>query len=69
VDQNLEAFGGTIDALDPDGQMEASRDTQTHMSMVDSMEICDFDQIGLVGEGGTETFYQMISSKKGVFLK
>ncbi|MBT4290110.1 MAG: hypothetical protein HOD92_22530 [Deltaproteobacteria bacterium] len=65
VDQNLTDFGGTIDALSPDGQMEASRDTQIHMSMVDSMGICDFAQSGLAGEEGIEIVYQMIFSKNG----
>jgi aldehyde:ferredoxin oxidoreductase len=65
VDQNLEDFGGTIDPLKPDGQMEASRDAQIHMSMVDSMGICDFAQSGLAGEDGIEIVYQMISAKNG----
>jgi hypothetical protein len=30
MDQNLEAFGGTIDALGAEGQVEAFRDTQIH---------------------------------------
>lgn len=65
VDQNLEAFGGTIDALGADGQVEASRDTQIHMAAVDTMGICDFAQSGLATPEGIENVYKMFSAKSG----
>ena len=65
VDQNLEEFGGTIDALSPEGQVEASRDTQIHMAAVDTMGICDFAQSGLATPEGINNVYKMISAKSG----
>lgn len=65
VDQNLEAFGGTIDAHGAEGQVEASRDTQIHMAAVDSVGICDFAQSGLGSDEGMETVYKMVSAKSG----
>jgi len=65
VDQNLEAFGGTIDALGSEGQVAASRDTQIHMAAVDTMGICDFAQSGLASPEGINNVYQMISAKSG----
>ena len=65
VDQNLEDFGGTIDALGSEGQVEASRDTQIHMAAVDTMGICDFAQSGLATPEGINNVYQMICAKSG----
>jgi aldehyde:ferredoxin oxidoreductase len=65
VDQNLEAFGGTLDRFSAEGQVEASRDTQIHMAGVDTMGLCDFAQSGLAAEGGMDQFLQMISAKLG----
>jgi aldehyde:ferredoxin oxidoreductase len=65
VDQNLEAFGGTIDAHGAEGQVEASRDTQIHMAAVDSVGLCDFAQSGLASEEGMRNVYRMISAKSG----
>jgi aldehyde:ferredoxin oxidoreductase len=65
VDQNLEAFGGTIDALGAEGQVEASRDTQIHMAAVDSVGICDFAQSGLATPEGIDNVYRMIAAKSG----
>ena len=65
VDQNLEDFGGTINPLGAEGQVEASRDTQIHMAAVDSVGICDFAQSGLAAEGGMENVFKMISAKSG----
>ena len=65
VDQNLADFGGTLDPLSNEGQVEASRDTQIHMAVVDTMGICDFAQSGLAAEGGMENLYSMISAKSG----
>jgi len=65
VDQNLEDFGGTIDALGSEGQVAASRDTQIHMAAVDTMGICDFAQSGLASPEGINNVYQMISAKSG----
>jgi aldehyde:ferredoxin oxidoreductase len=65
VDQNLEAFGGTIDALGAEGQVEASRDTQIHMAAVDSIGLCDFAQSGLATPEGMENIFKMITAKSG----
>ena len=65
VDQNLEDFGGTINPLGTEGQVEASRNTQIHMAAVDSIGLCDFAQTGLAAEGGMENVYEMISAKLG----
>ena len=65
VDQNLADFGGTLDPLSAEGQVEASRDTQLHMAAVDSMGICDFAQTGLAAPGGIENVYAMVSAKSG----
>jgi aldehyde:ferredoxin oxidoreductase len=65
VDQNLEDFGGTIDALGSEGQVDASRDTQIHMAAVDTIGICDFAQSGLASPEGINNVYQMISAKSG----
>lgn len=65
VDQNLADFGGTLDPLSAEGQVEASRDTQLHMAAVDTMGICDFAQTGLAAPGGMENVYTMISAKSG----
>jgi aldehyde:ferredoxin oxidoreductase len=65
VDQNLEDFGGTINPLGAEGQVEASRNTQIHMAAVDTVGICDFAQSGLAAEGGMENVFKMISAKSG----
>ena len=65
VDQNLADFGGTLDPLSAEGQVEASRDTQLHMAAVDTVGICDFAQTGLAAPGGMENVYTMISAKSG----
>jgi aldehyde:ferredoxin oxidoreductase len=65
VDQNLEDFGGTINPLGAEGQVEASRDTQIHMAAVDTVGICDFAQSGLAAEGGMDNVFKMISAKSG----
>ncbi|MFK5951593.1 MAG: aldehyde ferredoxin oxidoreductase C-terminal domain-containing protein [Desulfobacterium sp.] len=66
VDQNLEAFGGTVDALGAEGQVEISRDTQLHMAAVDSVGICDFAQSGLASPEGMENVYRMVTAKSGI---
>jgi len=65
VDQNLEAFGGTLDRFSADGQVEASRNTQIHMAAVDSVGICDFAQTGLATPEGIATVYRMVAAKSG----
>ena len=65
VDQNLEDFGGTINPLGTEGQVEASRNTQIHMAAVDSVGICDFAQSGLAAEGGMQNLFAMIGAKLG----
>ena len=65
VDQNLEAFGGTLDRFSAKGQVAASRDTQIHMAAVDTVGICDFAQSGLASDEGIENVYRMVAAKSG----
>ena len=65
VDQNLEAYGGTLDRFSAEGQVEASRNTQIHMAAVDTVGICDFAQSGLAAEGGMDNVYRMVAAKSG----
>jgi aldehyde:ferredoxin oxidoreductase len=65
VDQNLADFGGTLDPLSAEGQVEASRNTQFHMAAVDTVGICDFAQTGLAAPGGMENVYTMVAAKSG----
>lgn len=66
VDQNLEAFGGTLDRFSAKGQVEASRNTQIHMAAVDTVGICDFAQTGLATDDGIATVYRMVAAKSGM---
>lgn len=63
VDQNLEAFGGTLDRFSAKGQVEASRDAQIHMAAVDTVGICDFAQSGF--GAGLGNVCKMVSAKLG----
>ncbi|KJS00573.1 MAG: aldehyde:ferredoxin oxidoreductase [Desulfobulbaceae bacterium BRH_c16a] len=65
VAQNLEAFGGTIDPLGAEGQVELSRNAQIHMAAVDSAGICDFAQSGLATPEGMENVCRMFQAKSG----
>lgn len=65
VGQNLEAFGGTVDAHGAEGQVEISRDAQIHMAAVDTIGICDFAQSGLATDEGIGNVYTMMSAKLG----
>jgi aldehyde:ferredoxin oxidoreductase len=65
VDQNLEAFGGTVEPRGSKGQVEISRNTQIHMAAVDTAGICDFAQSGLATEEGINNVYTMMSAKSG----
>ncbi len=65
VDKNLEAFGGTVNALEAAGQVEISRNTQIHMAAVDTAGICDFAQSGLATEEGIQNVFTMMSAKSG----
>ena len=66
VDQNLEAFGGTIAPMGAEGQVEASRNMQIHMAAVDSVGICDFAQSGLATPEGIANVYRMVAAKSGL---
>ena len=65
VEQSLAEFGGELDPLSREGQVEASRNMQIHMAAVDSIGLCDFAQSGLAGPEGNEALMQMISAKFG----
>jgi len=65
VAQNLAAFGGTVDPLGAEGQVELSRNAQIHMAAVDSVGICDFAQSGLATEEGMANVRQMYAARSG----
>jgi aldehyde:ferredoxin oxidoreductase len=65
VESNLEAFGGTLDRFSSDGQVEASRDAQIHMVLVDTVGICDFAQTGFGAPGGVGNVCNMVAAKSG----
>jgi len=66
VDQNLEAFGGTVEPHGSEGQVEISRNTQIHMAAVDAVGICDFAQSGLATDEGIGNVFTMMSAKSGL---
>lgn len=65
VDQNLEAFGGTLDRFSAEGQVEASRNAQIHMAVVDTVGICDFAQTGFGVPDGLGNVCRMVAAKFG----
>jgi len=65
VETNLEAFGGTLDRFSSEGQVEASRDAQIHMVLVDTVGICDFAQTGFGAEDGVGNVCRMVAAKSG----
>jgi aldehyde:ferredoxin oxidoreductase len=65
VDQNLEAFGGTLDRFSAKGQVEASRNAQIEMAAVDAIGLCDFARSGLVTPEGKENMFQMMAARSG----
>jgi len=65
VESNLEEFGGTLDRFSSEGQVEASRDAQIHMVLVDTVGICDFAQTGFGAPGGVGNVCKMVAAKSG----
>lgn len=66
VDQNLEAFGGTMDPLSADGQVEASRDAQIHMAAIDTVGLCDFAGAGgMTAEDGLQNLCKVVGARLG----
>lgn len=65
VESNLEAFGGTLDPFSAEGQVEASRNAQLHMAVVDTMGICDFAQTGFKAPDGLENVCKMVRARSG----
>lgn len=65
VAQNIEAFGGTVNPHEAEGQVELSRGAQIHMAAVDSVGICDFAQSGLATPEGLENVRKMYSARTG----
>jgi aldehyde:ferredoxin oxidoreductase len=65
VESNLEAFGGTLDRFSSEGQVEASRDAQIHMVLVDTVGICDFAQTGFGAPDGVGNVCKMVAAKSG----
>lgn len=65
VESNLEAFGGTLDRFSSEGQVDASRDAQIHMVLVDTVGICDFAQTGFGAPDGVGNVCNMVAAKSG----
>ncbi len=65
VDANLEEFGGTLDRFSSKGQVEASRNAQIHMILVDTVGICDFAQTGFGAPDGVGNVCKMVAAKSG----
>lgn len=65
VDSNLEEFGGTLDRFSSEGQVDASRDAQIHMVLVDTVGICDFAQMGFGAPDGVGNVCKMVAAKSG----
>ena len=65
VESNLEAFGGTLDRFSSEGQVEASRNAQIHMVLVDTVGICDFAQTGFGAPDGVGNVCKMVAAKSG----
>jgi aldehyde:ferredoxin oxidoreductase len=65
VETNLEAFGGTLDRFSAEGQVEASRNAQIHMVLVDTVGICDFAQTGFGAPDGVGNVCKMVAAKSG----
>lgn len=65
VESNLESFGGTLDRFSSKGQVDASRNAQIHMVLVDTMGICDFAQTGFGAPDGIENVCKMVAAKSG----
>jgi len=65
VESNLEEFGGTLDRFSSEGQVEASRDAQIHMVLVDTVGICDFAQTGFGAPDGVGNVCRMVAAKSG----
>lgn len=65
VESNLEEFGGTLDRFSSEGQVDASRDAQIHMVLVDTVGICDFAQTGFGAEDGVGNVCRMVAAKSG----
>ena len=65
VESNLEAFGGTLDRFSSEGQVEASRNAQIHMALVDTVGICDFAQTGFGAPDGVGNVCKMVAAKSG----
>jgi aldehyde:ferredoxin oxidoreductase len=65
VESNLKEFGGTLDRFSSEGQVDASRDAQIHMVLVDTTGICDFAQTGFGAPGGVSNVCEVIAAKAG----
>lgn len=63
-----EYMAGNLDPLKPDGQVEASRNTQIAMAAVDCTGLCLFASFALLTPEGGGAFLQAINAKLGTEL-
>jgi aldehyde:ferredoxin oxidoreductase len=61
-------LGGTLNPLEKEGQVEASRNTQIAMALVDNAGICLLASFALQDPAGGEAFVNMINAKLGTQL-
>jgi aldehyde:ferredoxin oxidoreductase len=61
-------LGGALDPLSPEGQVEASRNAQIGMALLDNSGICLMAGVALQDPAAGEAFVKMINAKLGTQL-
>jgi aldehyde:ferredoxin oxidoreductase len=64
--ENLAAFGGQLNPLRPEGQVDAVRNSMIGVSVVDSLGICLLASFSLSLPEGAQALLDMISAKLGI---
>jgi len=68
IGANLDSIGGTLNPLKAEGQVEASRNAQITMALLDTLGICIFAGMGLAEKSMQEDLLQLINSKCSIEL-
>lgn len=63
IGDNLDSIGGTLDPLKAEGQVEASRNAQIAMALLDTLGICIFAGMSLADQNVQEKLLKAINSK------
>jgi aldehyde:ferredoxin oxidoreductase len=61
-------LGGALDPLNPEGQVEASRNSQIGMALLDNSGICLMAGVALQDPAASEAFVKMVNAKLGTQL-